>query len=97
MRDYIEERVLSTAAYILDKKATVREAARMFGVSKSTVHKDMCERLFRVNRSLYMRVRTVLDENKAQRHIRGGLATHRKYKGMNKTVEKKPANGYDTK
>lgn len=96
MRDYIEERVLSTAAYIVDKKATVRDAAKMFGVSKSTVHKDMCERLFRVNHSLYMRVRSVLDENKAQRHIRGGLATHRKYKGTNKIVEKNPGGGYDT-
>lgn len=96
MRDYIEERVLSIAAYILDKKATVRDAAKVFGVSKSTVHKDMCERLFRINRSLYHRVRRVLEENKAERHIRGGLATHRKYKGSDKTVEKKLLNGYDT-
>jgi putative DeoR family transcriptional regulator (stage III sporulation protein D) len=97
MRDYIQERVLCIAAYILDKKATVRDAAKVFGVSKSTVHKDMCERLLRINRSLYRRVRLVLDENKAERHIRGGLATHRKYRGMDKTVEKKPYCGYDPK
>lgn len=96
MRDYIEERVLCISAYILDKKATVRDAAKVFGVSKSTVHKDMCERLFRINRSIYRRIRHVLEENKAQRHIRGGLATHLKYRGPDKTVEKKRLNGYDT-
>ena len=96
MRDYIEERVLSIAAYILDKKATVRDAAKVFGVSKSTVHKDMCDRLYRTNRSLYHRVRCVLEENKAERHIRGGLATHRKYKGADKNIEKMEVYGYDT-
>lgn len=96
MRDYIEERVVSVAGYILEKKTTVRDAAKVFGVSKSTVHKDMCERLFRINRSLYHRVRQVLEENKAERHIRGGLATHRKYKGEDKPVEKMDDCGYDT-
>jgi putative DeoR family transcriptional regulator, stage III sporulation protein D len=74
----------------------VRDAAKIFGVSKSTVHKDMCERLYRVNCSLHRRVRQVLDKNKAERHIRGGLATHRKYKGTDKTVEKTEIYRYDT-
>lgn len=59
----------------------MRSAARKFGVSKSTVHKDLSERLPAYNRALYLQVKEVLDENKAQRHIRGGLATRRKYKG----------------
>jgi putative DeoR family transcriptional regulator, stage III sporulation protein D len=96
MRDYIEERVLGTAAYIIETKATVREAAKVFGVSKSTVHKDMCERLFRINRSIHRRVRRILDENKAERHIRGGRATHLKYRGTDKNVDKTGINRYDT-
>ena len=66
---------------LIENRATVRSAARKFGVSKSTVHKDLSERLPAYNRALYLQVKEVLDENKAQRHIRGGLATRRKYKG----------------
>ena len=69
------------ALYLIENRATVRSAARKFGVSKSTVHKDLSERLPAYNRALYLQVKEVLDENKAQRHIRGGLATRRKYKG----------------
>ena len=69
----MEERACQLALYLIENRATVRSAARKFGVSKSTVHKD--------NRALYLQVKEVLDENKAQRHIRGGLATRRKYKG----------------
>jgi putative DeoR family transcriptional regulator (stage III sporulation protein D) len=77
----IEERACDLAAYIVENKATVRAAAARFGVSKSTVHKDLTERLRRINPGLYAQVRQLLDWNKAQRHIRGGLATRRKYKG----------------
>ncbi len=69
------------ALYLIENRATVRAAAGKFGVSKSTVHKDLSERLPAYNRALYLQVKEVLDENKAQRHIRGGLATRRKYKG----------------
>ena len=81
MRDYIEERINETAHYIVDNGATVRDAARVFCISKSTVHKDMAERLRVVNPRLYRQVRHVLDVNKAERHIRGGQATYRKYRG----------------
>ena len=81
MRTNIEERVADLAAYIVDNQTTVRAAARQFGISKSTVHKDLTERLPRINTGLYRQVRTLLDLNKAERHIRGGLATRRKYKG----------------
>jgi len=77
----IEERSCDLAAFILENKATVRAAAAKFGISKSTVHKDLTERLRRVDPGLYAQVRLLLDWNKAQRHIRGGLATRRKYKG----------------
>lgn len=80
MKDYIEERVLETAQYIIENNATVRSAARVFNVSKSTVHKDVHERLYAVDRALYRRCREVLDRNKAERHIRGGLATREKYR-----------------
>ena len=79
MRDYIEERVLGIAEYIIENGTTVREAARKFGVSKSTVHKDCTERLSQLNTSLASEVRRVLDVNKQERHIRGGLATQKKY------------------
>ena len=69
------------ALYLIENRATVRAAAGKFGVSKSTVHKDLSERLPAYNRALCLQVKEVLDENKAQRHIRGGLATRRKYKG----------------
>ena len=81
MRTNIEERVADLAAYIVDNRTTVRAAAKQFGISKSTVHKDLTERLPRINPGLYRQVRTLLDLNKAERHIRGGLATRRKYKG----------------
>ena len=81
MRDNMEERCEVLAAYILENKATVRAAAKKFGISKSTVHKDLSERLPMFNRSLYLQVKEVLEENKAQRHIRGGIATRKKYKG----------------
>ena len=81
MRTDMETRACDLALYIIEHGATVRAAARQFGVSKSTVHKDLTERLPGVNRALYHEVRALLDRNKAERHIRGGLATRRKYKG----------------
>lgn len=79
MQDYIEERILSAADYIIEHQATVRETAKRFRISKSTVHKDVSERLLSLNPSIAAEVRLVLDRNKAERHIRGGEATHRKY------------------
>ncbi len=79
MKDYIEERVLELARYILETGATVRSAAQKFRVSKSTVHKDITERLSEINPSLASEVKVVLDTNKAERHIRGGNATKKKY------------------
>ncbi len=81
MNDYIEERVLKVAHYIADNGATVRQAASIFGVSKSTVHKDITHKLKELSPALYRDVAQVLMKNKAERHIRGGMATHRKYKG----------------
>lgn len=75
----IEERAVNLAHYIIDSKDTVRGAAKKFGISKSTVHKDVSERLKKINPSLAIEVRKILDENKAERHIRGGLATKLKY------------------
>ena len=75
----IEERAINLAQYIIDSKDTVRGAAKKFGISKSTVHKDMTERLYELNPSLAGQVRKVLDVNKSERHIRGGLATKEKY------------------
>ncbi len=77
----IAGRVRELAVYIVENRSTVRAAAARFGVSKSTVHKDLAERLERIDRPLYLQVRELLDLNKAERHIRGGLATRRKYKG----------------
>ena len=82
--DIIEKRVILLAQYIIDSKDTVRGAAKKFGVSKSTVHKDVSERLKEVSPSLYDEVRKVLNENKAERHIRGGMATKLKYIKLNK-------------
>ena len=79
MKDYIEERVLDLAEYILENKSTVRCAAKKFNVSKSTVHKDITERLCEINPALAKDVHCVLNQNKAERHIRGGLATREKY------------------
>ena len=82
MKDYIEERALEIAKYILDEGATVRQAAGEFGVSKSTVHKDVTERLPRINPLIAAMVKNVLETNKAERHIRGGKATKLKYKSI---------------
>lgn len=79
MRDYIEERAVEIANYIIENKATVRQAAKKFGISKSTVHKDCAQRISTINPSLAADVRKVLDVNKAERHIRGGMATREKY------------------
>lgn len=79
MKDYIEERALDIADYIINEKATVRQTATIFGVSKSTVHKDVTERLPRINPLMAGKVKWVLDTNKAERHIRGGKATRLKY------------------
>ena len=78
MKDYIEERAVEVAYYIIETKATVRQAAKKFGISKSTVHKDVTERLAQVNPSLAAETRKVLDINKSERHIRGGMATKEK-------------------
>ena len=75
----IEERAISLAQYIIDSKDTVRGAAKKFGISKSTVHKDVSERLKKINPRLAKEVRLILDENKAERHLRGGMATKLKY------------------
>ncbi|BFK88884.1 sporulation transcriptional regulator SpoIIID [Pseudoflavonifractor sp. DSM 107456] len=80
MKGNMEERAVQLALYIIEHKATVRAAAQKFGISKSTVHKDLSERLPGFNRPLYHQVKRVLDENKAQRHIRGGIATREKYR-----------------
>ena len=80
----IEERAVNLAHYIIDSKDTVRGTAKKFGISKSTVHKDVSERLIKINHSLAKEVREILDENKAERHIRGGLATKMKYKNLRK-------------
>ncbi len=79
MKDYIEERAISIANYIIDNNATVRQTAKKFGISKSTVHKDVAERLLHINPSLARQARVVLDINKSERHIRGGMATKEKY------------------
>ena len=81
MHTNIEQRACDLAVYIIENKSTVRAAAAQFGISKSTVHKDITERLVKVNPALYRQVRELLDLNKAERHIRGGLATRRKYRG----------------
>ena len=79
MSDTIEERACELAVYMIETGATVRAAAQHFGISKSTVHKDLSHRLKQYNLSLYLQVRQVLDLNKQERHIRGGMATKRKY------------------
>ncbi len=87
MKDYIRKRVLDIGNHILDSKDTVRQAAVVFGVSKSTVHKDMIERLPTINKRLALKVRHVLELNKAERHIRGGEATRKKYKDTRENDE----------
>lgn len=81
MKESIEERACDLAVYIIENRATVRAAAKRFGVSKSTVHKDLTQRLRDLNRPLYLAVKEILEQNKAERHIRGGIATRRKYRG----------------
>ena len=80
MKDYIEERVLEVAKYIIDSKSTIRRTAKIFGVSKSTIHKDMTERLPKINVTIADEAKFILDINKSERHIRGGNATKLKYK-----------------
>ena len=79
MKTYIEERAMEIAKYIIENNATVRQTAKQFGISKSTVHKDVTERLPQINPALAKTARKVLDVNKSERHIRGGLATREKY------------------
>ena len=79
MKDYIEERAVEIAQYIIENSATVRQTAKKFGISKSTVHKDVTERLNQINPALAGQARQVLDVNKSERHIRGGMATREKY------------------
>ncbi|MFZ5975733.1 MAG: sporulation transcriptional regulator SpoIIID [Bacillota bacterium] len=88
MKDYIEKRALEIAQHIIETGATVREAARAHKVSKSTVHKDMSERLPRINAQMHKQVKRILEKNKAERHIRGGKATYLKYKNGYKKPRK---------
>lgn len=82
MSDTIEKRACELAVYMIEQQTTVRAAAKHFGISKSTVHKDLSQRLPQYNRALYDQVKVLLERNKAQSHIQGGLATRRKYKGQ---------------
>lgn len=82
MQDYIRKRVLEICDYIMETKATVRQAATVFGVSKSTVHKDMTERLPALNKQMATRIKDILEYNKSERHLRGGEATRKKYQEM---------------
>lgn len=77
----MEQRAYELAVYMIENRATVRAAAKQFGISKSTVHKDLTSRLPQLNGPLYLEVRALLDQNRAERHIRGGMATRKKYKG----------------
>ena len=79
MKAYIEERAIEVANFIINSNATVRETAKKFGISKSTVHKDVTERLVKINPTLAGAARQVLETNKSERHIRGGMATKEKY------------------
>jgi putative DeoR family transcriptional regulator (stage III sporulation protein D) len=81
LRTDMEERACDLALYIIENNATVRMAAKRFSISKSTVHKDLSQRLPAFNKPLYLQVKEVLERNKAERHIRGGIATRKKYKG----------------
>lgn len=91
MKGLPEERAVSLAAYIIENNATVRKAATVFHISKSTVHKDVSERLKKLNPQLYVQVKKVLDINKQERHIRGGMATRRKYLLYKSTHDEKNA------
>ena len=81
MKDFFDDRAVVLGEYIIDTGATVRATAKVFKISKSTVHKDVTERLMHIDRELYKQVKNVLEKNKSERHIRGGLATRRKYTG----------------
>lgn len=87
MKDYIEERAIELANYIIENKTTVRDTAKKFNISKSTVHKDVTDRLSKINPRLAKDVHIVLDSNKAERHIRGGLATKKKYENLEKQMQ----------
>lgn len=86
MREYIEKRTVLFADYIIENNATVRDTAKNFDISKSTVHKDVTERLKHIDKDLYEEVREILNQNKAERHIRGGLATKRKYEESHRSA-----------
>ena len=85
MKDVIDRRVRMLACYIVENRCTVRQAAKSFGISKSTVHKDVTERLMQADAVLFLRVKQLLEQNKSERHIRGGEATRRKYAILNKS------------
>ena len=89
MKDYIEKRTIEVANYIIENKSTVRSAAKHFNISKSTIHKDVKERLIKINYNLYKEVSKILEENMSQRHIRGGMATREKYRKINIQAEKR--------
>jgi len=84
LKDYMEERAVELANYIIENKSTVRDAAKKYGISKSTVHKDVAQRLYYISFDTHEKVRKILDENKNQRHIRGGIATKNKYETKRK-------------
>ena len=89
MKFSVEERACELAEYIIEHRATVRAAAKRFGISKSTVHKDVTERLREIDRSRYLKVREILIENKSERHIRGGMATKQKYENLSRLQAEK--------
>ena len=86
LKGFVDQRAIKLAEYIIENKSTVREAAKKFGISKSTVHIDVSQRLKKINPSLYIEARKILDINKAERHIRGGMATKLKYESMKTQV-----------
>jgi len=88
MQDYILQRVMEITNYIMETGFTVRQTAQVFGVSKSTVHKDVTERLPQINANLFQEIRAILERNKAERHLRGGEATRRKYLAEKGSQEK---------
>jgi len=88
MREDLEQRACDLAVYMIEKRATVRAAAKWFGISKSTVHKDLTERLEWINKGLYLQVQEVLKTNKQERHIRGGMATRQKYLNEKAAINK---------
>ena len=88
MQDYIQKRVLDISNYIIESSATVRQTASVFGVSKSTVHKDVTERLPLINEMIAARVRDILENNKAERHLRGGEATRKKYRAKRESLRR---------